>query len=233
MTDGDKNTNFFHQKASHRKRRNTIRCIENENGAEATEFEDMVEIIRGYFIQIFTKDAGRDDTNALAALECKITPEMNEILTKPFTKEDVQTTIKHMHPAKAPGPDGMTPLFFQKFWSVCKHDVLREILDILNNRKSPQSINHTHIVLIPKVKNPKTPKDFRRISLSNVIARILTKTIANRLKPLLPSAISESQSVFVPGRLIIDNAMTAFEVFHTMKQKKKGKRYNGHEIGYE
>lgn len=128
-----------------------------------------------------------------------------------------------MHPAKAPGPDGMTPLFFQKYWSLCKHDVIPEILGILNHGRSPRYINHTHVVLIPKVKKPKTPKDLRPISLSNVIARILTKTIANRLKSFLPHIISESQSAFILGHLITDNAMTAFEVFHTMKKKKKRK----------
>lgn len=155
-----------------------------------------MEIIRGYYVQIFTKDPDGDDTSALDALECKVTAEMNEALTKTYKIEEVLKAIKQMHPAKAPGPDGMTPLFFQKFWSICKSDVLGEVLGILNHGRSPRSI----------------------------IARILAKTIANRLKSMLPDIISTSQSAFIPGRLITDNAMTAFEVFHTMKKRKKGKR---------
>lgn len=56
------------------------------------------------------------------------------------------------------------------------------------------------------------------------MACIISKMIANRLKPFLSDIISDSQSVFVYGRLITDNAMSAFEIIYTMKQKKKGRR---------
>ena len=49
-------------------------------------------------------------------------------------------------------------------------------------------------------------------------------TIANRLKNILPSPVGENQSVFVPNRLIIDNALIAFECFHYMKNKDKGRK---------
>lgn len=222
LADGDKNSTFFHKKATHRKKRNTIKSIKDECGNQITKHEDIVEIVRDYFVQIFSKEAEGYITTVVDILEHKVTAEMNEMLTKPYTTEEVQKVIKQMHPSKSPGPDGMTPLFYQNFWNICKHDVLKEVLGILNLGRSPKSINHTHVVLIPKVKKPQTPKDFRPISLSNVVCRILTKTMANRLKHILPHIISDSQSAFVPGRLITDNAMTAFEVFHSMKHRKKG-----------
>lgn len=107
--------------------------------------------------------------HVLAALECRVTDEMNEKIAKPFTEKEVVHAIKQMHPTKAPGPDGMTPLFYQRFWLIIKHDVLNEVLGILNNSHNPISLNHTHVILIPKVKNPETPKDFRPISLCNVV----------------------------------------------------------------
>lgn len=118
----------------------------------------------------------------------------------------------------------MTPLFYQKFLHVIKVDVLHVVLDILNNAKDPISLNHTHIVLIPKVKNPVSLKEFRPISLCTVVFHIITKTIANRVKSILSNVISDTQSVFILGRIITDNAMTTFEVFHSMKNKMKGKR---------
>lgn len=94
LQDGDKNTKFFHQKATNRKRRNTIQCIENERGESMTEFEDIVEVVRNYFVQIFSREDVGDDTDTLNALECKVTPEMNEALTKDYTTKEVLQAIK-------------------------------------------------------------------------------------------------------------------------------------------
>jgi len=90
------------------------------------------------------------------------------------------------------------------------------VIDILNRRPLPDSLNHTHVALIPKVKTPKSVTDFRPISLCNFLYKLVTKVFANRLKPLLPEIISDVQSAFVKGRLISDNILIAYEVFHHM-----------------
>ena len=71
-------------------------------------------------------------------------------------------------------------------------DVSRVVLSCLNSTSILRSINHTFITLIPKVQNPKRVSDFRPISLCNVIYKIISKAIANHLKPLLNSIISET-----------------------------------------
>ena len=93
----------------------------------------------------------------------------------------------------------------------------------LNEQMLPKGLNDTSIVLIPKKKSLETMADLRRTSLCNVLFKIITKSIANRLKITLLVIISEAQSAFVPRRLIIDNIMIAFEINHFLKRKMQGK----------
>ena len=97
------------------------------------------------------------------------------------------------------------------------------VLNFLNHGSIPTDFNKTHIVLIPKVKMPKKIIDYRPISLCNVVYKIASKAIANRLNKILPSIISDTQSAFVYGRLITNNAFVAFETMHHISQKKGGK----------
>ena len=100
--------------------------------------------------------------------------------------------------------------------------VTATVLDFLNHGMSPPNFNETHIVLILKIKEPKIVSDYRPISLCNVTYKIASKAIANRLKKVLPSIISETQSTFVHRRLITDNVLVTFETMHHISQKKRG-----------
>jgi hypothetical protein len=78
----------------------------------------------------------------------------------------------------------------------------------------PEGVNETAIVLIPKIDQPETLKDFRPISLYTVMYKVIAKCMVSRLRPILGEVVSINQSAFVPGRLITDNALVAFECFH-------------------
>ena len=156
---------------------------------------------------------------------------MQQILTSDFTADEIKAALFQMRPIKAPGPDGMNALFYQKFWHVVGDNVITVVLDYLNFGCMTLGINHTNIVLISKVKNPDKMPDFRPISLYNVIYKIISKVLANRLKQIFPHVISPTQSAFVPNKLITDNVLLAYETLHAMHSRKKGKKLFGSKTG--
>lgn len=83
-------------------------------------------------------------------------------------------------------------------------------------------MSYTQIVLIPK-NNPQYVMEYRPISLSNVVSRIVSKVLANCLNTILPQVISDSQSAFVPERLITNNTIVAFVMLHRMRNRRRGK----------
>jgi hypothetical protein len=150
----------------------------------------------------------------------KVTTQMCEMLGQAFSVKEVETTLFQMSPCKAPGADGFTAGFFQKHWPLVKEKVLEAVLGFLNDGEMPKIINQTILVLIPKVANPLELTQFRPISLCNVIYKICSKVLANRLRLILDEVVSEEQSAFIPGRLITDNVLIAYECIHYLRNKK-------------
>jgi hypothetical protein len=114
-------------------------------------------------------------------------------------------------------------IFYKKFWNLVGDDITAAVLKAINERIIPPGWNETVVVLIPKVENPEEVSQFRPISLCNVVYKIISKMLAARLKVILPDIISPTQSAFVPGRLITDNVLVAYECVHKIKNKRKGK----------
>ena len=161
--------------------------------------------------------------SVLQAVQRKVTPHMNESLTHPYIADEVRLALFQMHPSKSPRLDGMSHFFFQKYWHIVGNDVTEAILFVLRSAHMLKKMNHTHIVLIPKKKDPKYLANYRPISLSNVVSQRISKVIANHLKHILPNVISDSQSAFVPNRLITNNTTVAYEILHRMRNRRRGK----------
>lgn len=80
------------------------------------------------------------------------------------------------------------------------------VLDVLNGKGIPDSLNNNFLVLIPKVEVPDHAKHFKPISLCNVAYKMINKVIVNRLKIVLPRLISPTQASYVPGRQITEHS---------------------------
>ena len=223
LSNGDRNTKYFHSRATQRRRRNHIQSLRDNMGVIHDTNEGMASLLINYYENLFSTSQPMNIDDVVANVSHVVSEDMNKALVREFTASEVEIAIKQMAPTKAPGPDGMPPVFYQKFWHVVGSDVTKAVLSCLNSGRILKSINHTFITLVPKVKSPERVTEFRPISLCNVIYKLISKVLANRLKLILPRIVSDSQSTFVPGRLITDNVLVAFETLHYMHHNKIGR----------
>ncbi|KAA3480901.1 reverse transcriptase [Gossypium australe] len=193
---GDRNTAYFHKCATIRRRGNAINKLFLDDGKEITDCSEIT----------------------------KAATEINDRLLTPFRGEEVWLVLKEMGPTKAPGSYGFPAIFFQKFWYLVGEEVTEFCLSILNGNRGAEQINVTEIVLIPKTTNPISLVNFRPISLCSVLYKIVAKAIVNRLQGVMGLCIDEVQSAFVPGRVITDNTLVAYEILHTFRKKRTGKK---------
>jgi hypothetical protein len=149
-----------------------------------------------------------------------ISDEDNLSLCSIPTELEVFQALASLGSSKAPGPDGFTALFYKKYGYLVKVEVLNCIWNFFKNNSLLRNLNHTFLALIPKSSGSHAANQFRPISLCNIVYKIISKILANRLKPLLAKFISPLQSAFVPNRNIQDNTILAQELLHTFKLKR-------------
>jgi hypothetical protein len=188
-----------------------VKGLEDDQGVRHEDVETMRVMVQEYFTHVFTSEVNDIDDEVLVDINQKVTSEMNQFLLAPFSREEVKKALFSIGDLKAPGPDGLHAIFFKRFWNFLEDDLVEEVLGAINNKTIPDGWNNTTIVIIPKTEKPDKVTQFHPISLCNVVYKVISKMLSNRLKVILPDIITGHQSAFVPGRLITDNILLAYE----------------------
>jgi hypothetical protein len=219
LKEGDANTKYFHSVLASRQRGNTISSIQVD-GAIIEGVHPIRQAVFSHFESHFK--ARRVDRPGVENLAFR---QLNQVecgsLTRPFLEAEVKEAVWDCDSFKSPGPDGVNFGFFKDFWVELKGDVMRFISEFHRNGKLTKGINSTFIALIPKVDSPQRLNDFRPISLVGSLYKILAKVLANRLRLVVGSVISESQTTFVKDRQILDGILIANEVVDEARKSKK------------
>ena len=217
---GDLNTKFYHALTKQRRVRNKIVGLHDKVGNWVADENGIEKVAVDYFDGLFRTTSPTEFDGFLEEVVPSISPQMNQLLLRIATEEEVRQALFMMHPEKAPGPDGMTALFFQHSWHIIKKDVVEMVNNFLVSGDLDPRLNITNICMIPKTERPTRMTELRPISLCNVGYKIISKVLCQRLKICLPRLISETQSAFVAGRLISDNILIAQEMFHGLRANK-------------
>lgn len=213
---GDENNKSYHRAAKVREIRNSIREIKRVDGTVADNQEEIKKEAVEHFFNFLTHvpveygGARKEELKTLLNYECSEEDRSN--LMRVVTAEEVRKVVFSMASDKSPGPDGYTSEFFKASWTVIGRDFVTAIQSFFDKGFLPKGINSTILALIPKKNDAIFMKDYRPISCCNVIYKVISKLLANRMKGLLPLFISLNQSAFVKDRLLMENVLLASEL---------------------
>lgn len=157
---GDKNTRFFHLTTVHRRQRNQVAKLKDENGTWQTEQDCIAKIIKGHFQSLYSAPPDREIEDVVSLVDPIVSNDMNDALTKLVSRNEVRVAAFQMGPLKAPGSDGFPGLFYQKYWHIVGEDVFNAAKNFFDGGYLLKEMNHTNVTLIPKVANPESMSHF-------------------------------------------------------------------------
>lgn len=111
---GDRNTKFFHMRASMRRKKNMIKALKNSLGAVVQDPYDLKELAQEFYKSLYTSEGVNNMEEVLRHVPCKVTPDMNSVLLAPYTESEVKAALFQMFPTKSPGPYGFPAHFYQR-----------------------------------------------------------------------------------------------------------------------
>eukprot|EP00253_Pinus_taeda_P021912 PITA_21912 len=215
------NSSFFHKQAQVRKCTNSISEIKDGSIIH----KDNANIKKAaylHFKSLYSQDINLDqNSDIMDVVPSLISAEMNHLLEANVTKNEVKDALFAMDPDKAPGLDGFSARFLEICWPIMEKYLYKMVLKSQVCQKIRGSTNSAFLALIPKEKGANSFNRFRPILLCNIGYKLITKVIANRLKPILPKP--EIQGGFIQGRQIMDNFILVQEAIHSsLSRKEKG-----------
>jgi len=222
LLEGDANTHFFHQFANGRRRKNMISFLESDSG-DIRGQKDITDHIVSFYKILF----GPNDHCFINMgenfwpLERKLIGEESTALIKPFDLEEIKGAIMDMRVNSAPGPNGFSPVFFQKFWGTISGEIMGMFEDFWAGKLDIKRLNFGVITLVPKIKGANNIKQYRPICLLNVDFKCFTKVLTNRLVPIAQRVVGKNQTGFIKGRNILDGIVVLHEVIHELQSSNQ------------
>eukprot|EP00253_Pinus_taeda_P010040 PITA_10040 len=192
--EGDHNTRFFHKSTMANRAHNRISSIKDNKGNMLNTHEEIEVVLVQHFWGIAQETCSNRDQSI---------KDISRHIPKLVSKED-NFNLNRLVSEEEVG-----------------EDILNVVEDSRRDKTILKALNTTFIALIPKQDVARTPERFRLIALCNVVYKIISKVVANRLKPLLPTLVSTEQSGYVEGRKILDNIIQAHEVVHSLTNNNK------------
>ena len=203
------------------------KLIESD-GTEYTETKEVLKRQRKFYENLYSDNLVNADERPIVEIigenENKLTNEESEKLEGDIKLDELSKSLKNMKNEKSPGLDGFTVEFYKFFWLDLKHFILRSLNYGYRNGSLSITQKQGIITCLPKPnKSRHYLKNWRPISLLNVVYKLASSVIANRLKTTLDKVILQDQKGFISGRFIGENVRLMYDIlFETKNQDIPG-----------
>ena len=175
----------------------------NEKGEEFFETKDILGCQKDFYQNLYFNHLNIDDTplrDVLGEYANKLSDEKSASLEGEISYTEIANALKNMKNNKRPGLDGFTKEFFKFFWVDIGAFILRSINYGYQNESLSITQKQGLITYLPKPnKSRLSLKNWRPISLLNVVYKLASSVIANRVKQTLQDIIHENQKGFIAG----------------------------------
>lgn len=202
------------------KQRSAERVISGiEIGADSISHDPRVinDQFKYFYSTLYQSEVGSNSSEIYSFLDSldlpKLSPDAQSPLEQPLSIEEITNAIKLSQTGRAPGPDGFPMEFYKEFSSKLTPILESVYAESFATGNLPQTLTQATIsVLLKKDKDPVQCSSYRPISLLCCDYKILTKTLALRLDPVISTIINEDQTGFIPGRQSFFNVRRLFNV---------------------
>ncbi|KAL6505387.1 hypothetical protein OROGR_025204 [Orobanche gracilis] len=210
---GDGNNKFFHASLKARGR-SGILVLFDDLGNKLVEDVDIKREIMSFYQKLLGTPANTSLAVDIQAVQAGniLTHHHRLALVAPITADEIYKALMSIGDASAPGADGFTAKFYKCSWHIIGSDIIDAIQDFFLNGRLLKSLNTSLITLIPKSQTTNSIRDYRPIACCNVLYKIISKVITNRLGKVMQYLTGDEQAAFVPGRYIHDNTILAQEI---------------------
>ena len=116
---------------------NKTQGLQRDDGSDCADENEGKDEVYTFYKNLYQSQGFSDAAELLDHVPIKISQEMNDKLTKPFTTEELKFALFQMAPSKAPDVDVYTTGVYQRHWSLIGEDVTRAVLDFLNGGELP------------------------------------------------------------------------------------------------
>lgn len=210
---------LFYLQANRRRRKNFIRQLVTQEGSMHTH-EDKASAVFQHFNSRIGQQVTREftlDWTQINLPRCEL-----QHLEEEFTQQELKEIIQEIAADKAPGPDGFIGAFYKASWDVIKEDLLAAVNFFYSSHNQHFNLlNNAHVVLPPKKVDALQVGDYRPISLSHSVTKLISKLMTTRLSADLDSLVSRSQSAFIKRRSIQDNFLYTQNLIKELHRAKK------------